>query len=425
MLKDGTARRRAAVVVGAIAVLAAASVPSVNAVDPEPVEFQADAGVLLLRSDPAGASITYSGPLDLPALTQTITTNSKCGATTTATLLSMTAMIGAANAQFGLGRVSNGFGVRGKNNCAVSEGRIGSGESITLALTNAFPADVTIAAVELDIEGKFGASLGVATDADAYATVTPYPLDDASDNGPDAGVGDNDRPPVVIGAGVRGLRLTATAGELSLEGGGDGTYAQYLATGDVGPIGTALGTADTVIKLQSTVNYDNAVDCLESVNATLIGNSATGASFTRLLNDGATDPDGCRDIGVTFEILDVGVSLEKTTSSVEPDSLGEPEAVNAQVEITWAPQTGYPLADVVISFTGDPADFETVQWCEGFVYAEDGTTIDHYIHPADARFPGGVLPWCLVSDDADVQEDGTVELVQVYDGAGDPLWATR
>jgi hypothetical protein len=59
---------------------------------------------------------------------------------------------------------------------------------------------------------------------------------------------------------------------------------------------------------------------------------------------------------------------------------------------------------------------QPVQWCTGFVYKADGTTIDHYTHPAG-------VPWCLVSEDMDVQDDGSVVHTQVYDGAGDPLWA--
>jgi hypothetical protein len=415
MMKDGTARRRVAVVVGAFALAGTTSVlaPQVFAQeDPTPpVTVATDAGVLRLHSGADGASITYSGPLVLPTNSQSISTNSKCGASTTPTLVSMDAKIGTATAQFGLGRVSNGFGVRAKNNCAVSEGRIGAGESITLSLTSAFPADVTISSAELDIEGKFNAQLGVAKDGGA---VVAHTLASATDNGPDAGVSDNDR--VIVTGPARSLTLSAITGELSFEGGGDGTYAAYLATGELGPLGTELETADTVFQLSSTVDYDNAVDCLESVDATLIGGSAADADFLRNLNTGATSADDCRDIGVTFEILDIGVSLEKTTYSVEPGSVGEPEAVNAQVEIEWAPQTGYPVAPIEISFTGDPADLQPVQWCTGFVYKADGTTIDHYTHPAG-------VPWCLVSEDMDVQDDGSVVHTQVYDGAGDPLWA--
>jgi hypothetical protein len=219
---------------------------------------------------------------------------------------------------------------------------------------------------------------------------------------------------VVISDVFTSLTLSAVGGEVSLEGGGDGTFAQYLAAGAVGPIGTSIGTADTIFKLVR--RFDHAVDCLQSVDATLIGGSATSARFDRGLNDGATTPDDCEDIGVTFQILDVGVRLAKSTTGVET---GATQAVNARVKIVWTPQTAQvplPPRRINFVFDTDPLAFENVKWCAGV----DGT--GDVIHPADNRFAGGVLPWCLISDDATMLANGMVQQVQVYDGSGDPMW---
>jgi hypothetical protein len=401
-------RSRLVVGFGAIAVLGAASVPAVRAEETSVTVIQ-DVGVLRLHTGADGARVTYSGPLHIDPATQPISVVPKCSANGAGTLLNLVPSGGA----FGLGLYSNGFGVRNKNACAPAEGRISGNESLTLQLSSAFSEDVFIKSAELDVEGKFNAKLGVSKDG---GPATQFTLASSSDNGPDAGVNDNDRP--IVQGPARALTLTAIGGELSLEAGGDGTFAQYAATGELGPLGTSLGTADTILALQSIRHFDQGVDCLESVNATIFGGAATSATFTRQLNDGATSPDDCDDIGVSLHILDEGVLLEKSTASVQD---GQPEAVNSQVHIVWSPEVAtVPMPAVQINFEGDPNGvFEDVQWCDG----HDPDT--GYIHPPDARFDDGLLPWCLISESVVLQPDGSVVRQQDYDGKGDPLWNTR
>jgi hypothetical protein len=368
-----------------------------NARGATPITVRQDVGILQLHLSNAGSSITYTPPLGVPT-TQAISLTG-CVVTTGGSLLALTP----SPSRFGLGVVSNGLGVRNKNNCATENGQIASAESLTLALGNAFGANVFVEDAELDVEGKHGADLGVALDRGAPMTVQ---LNSSSDNGPDSGVGDNDRVQL-IDQDFRTLTLTAAGGEVSLEGGGAGTFAQYAAAGKVGPIGTSIGSADTIFKLVTINDYADAIDCLDDpLSATLIGGAAAGATLARGLNDGASTPADCEDVGVTFEILEQGVLLNKGTTGVET---GAPQAVNAEVEIVWEPQAAQvPLPARQINFEGDPNGvFEPVQWCSGI--APDGDVI----HPADSRFPCGVLSWCLVDEHVQLLSDGTVQLAQV------------
>ncbi len=130
----------------------------------------------------------------------------------------------------------------------------------------------------MDIEGKFGAALSVSLDGDTPLART---LLSSSDNGPDSGIGDNDR--VLLSANdpgahpFRSMMLQANGGEIALEGGGDATFAQYAAAGKVGPLGSALGTADTILKLQRVTQFADDLSCGETRPATVVGGSATSS----------------------------------------------------------------------------------------------------------------------------------------------------
>ena len=377
-----------------------------------PVQQVEDFGVLRLRLSGTTRSVTFTptGATE-PTATQSITTTSKCGASTSGPLVTVTSQGGTQ----ALGLVTNGLGVRQKNTCSSAEGRVSGSEKVSLALGASFGDDVVIADAELDIEGKFNASLNVSLDGEPAINRT---LQSSSDNGPDSGVGDNDR--VLLSAeqpdvdSFRALSLSAQTGELSIEGGGDATYAQYAATGKVGPIGTSLGTADTILRLVRVREFADDLFCEETRNAAVIGGSATSAVVTRLPNDGG---QACEDVGVTFEIDDEGVLLDKGTTGINN---GDPQFVNALVEIVWAPQdAAVPLPNREINFHPDevPDDFETVQWCVSW-----DPVAQTAVHPADARFPGGVLPWCLVDEHIQLQSSNQVVQTQLYHGDGDPRW---
>lgn len=362
------------------------------------------AGTLRIHISSAGSTITYTGPLAVPS-SQVISIDSRCNAASATTLLAITQTGGT-----GAGIVNNGMGVKTKNTCATAQGQFTGSQTLTIALGSAFPADVRVDTAEFDVEAKHGARFGV--QLDASATVTVIPLSTSADNGPDSGVGDNNR--VIVTENFRSATLSAVGGAIAFEGGGDGTYAQYLAAGLVGPIGTSLTSADTILKLVR--EYDHAVACGGFVNATVLGGAASSATFTRNLNSGAAE---CEDIPVTLQILATRVSLLKTTLGLQTEA---PQAVNAQLRIVWAPVAApvpVPLSARQIDLDGDGSafGFESVRWCSGF----DTVTL-RAIHPDDARFPGGKLPWCLVSSTEVLQANGTVVQTQVYDGSGDPFW---
>jgi hypothetical protein len=376
-----------------------------------PVQQTEEVGVLRLRLAGGGGTITFTPQgATAPTVSQSIPTTAKCGASTTGPLATLTS----AGGTQGLGLVSNGLGVRQKNGCSTAEGRISGAERLTLALGPTFDDDVFVADAELDVEGKFNTSLRVSLDGAAPVSRS---LRNASDNGPDSGVGDNDR--VILSTTqadvepFRAMTISTSPGELSFEGGGDGTYAQYQSTGRVGPIGTALGTADSVFRLMRAHEFADDLFCQETRNAAVIGGSATSADVTRLANDGGQE---CEDVGVTLEVLDDGVLLDKGTTGL---TTGTPQAVNAIVEIVWTAQTAeVPLPAREINFDpDDPVGWETVQWCDSW----DPVT-QTAVHPADGRFASGVLPWCLVDDTVELQGDGTVVQVQHYHGDGDPMW---
>jgi hypothetical protein len=418
-MKRSTRRWRA---LGAIGLLGAASVVAfTSSVSPvsgaDPVQQVEDVGVLRLDLSGSGGRITFTPTgATAPTATQAINVTAKCGASMSGPPAPQLVMLASEGDAQGPGVVSHGIGVRQKNTCGSAEGRLSGNEEVTLALGTAFDDEVAVTDAELDIEGKFDATLDIFLDGGATVTRA---LVSSSDNGPDSGVGDNDR--VVVSAGepsvepFRAITLRAHSGEVALEGGGDGAYAQYSIAGKVGPIGQSLGTADTILRLVRVHEFADELSCNETLAA--IGGTATSAEVTRLDNTGTQDCAGNDDVGVTFEIAANGVFLDKGTIGVES---GTPQAVNALVEIVWAPQTAeVPLPAREINFhpDEDPDDFETVQWCESW----DPVT-ETAVHPADARFPGGVLPWCLVDEHIELQGDDQVVQTQRYHGAGDPRW---
>jgi hypothetical protein len=380
MSTSGRTRRSllaGALLIGAAAVFTAAA-PHATAVDPPPYSGE---GVLRLHLSGTAGTVTLENE-DGVVATQHITSNRCKVSSSGARLLTFSPSTA------DVGVVSSGLGVRTKNNCNTDSGRIAVGQSLTVTLGPDFSNTVEITEARMDIEGKFGAQLQVALDGEHFDT---FSLSTSSDNGPDSGPGDNTR--VTIGpeqeAGpFQSITLSPSVGAVSLEGGGD--YS------------SSVGPNDTFFSVDS--EFADDLSCLETRPAALFGGSALDASITRLDNE-----NNCEDIGINFEILDEGVLLEKTGEGLETGAL---QPVRAQVTIYWTPFTPTtPDADWrEINFTPDDVDaWVDVQWCLG--QDENGL----WEHPADT-------PWCLISDYSVLNEDGDIEQVQVYDGAGDPMW---
>ena len=181
---------------GLVAVAAAvlmallAFMPATDAADG--VTVTEDAGVILLSTGPDSDDnwiryyATPESPLDVADFDaeQAIDVR-RCKATIGDSLLAITPSPSAAD----LGLVSNGFGVRTKNNCATGNGQVDVDQSLTIALGSSFSPTHALASIEVDIEGKQNASLAYVLGDEAGSGSRT--LNAASDNGADSGTGDN------------------------------------------------------------------------------------------------------------------------------------------------------------------------------------------------------------------------------------------
>src|SRR5262245_58890155 len=101
---------------------AAIGLASAGATSPPSGAPGSDAGILRLHLSNSGSSITYSGPLAVPQ--QAIMIGASCGFTTTVPQALLQFTQTGAKQGLGLGLVSNGLGVRTKDNCSTSSGQI-------------------------------------------------------------------------------------------------------------------------------------------------------------------------------------------------------------------------------------------------------------------------------------------------------------
>ena len=239
-------------------------IPAIDASGETTVE--AEAGVILLSTGPEAGDnwIRYyenpsaSFSVDAPDHEQFIDVR-RCevttptGASGEASLLSITKSPSSKD----IGLVSNGFGVRTKNNCATSNGQIGTDQSLTFSLGSFFGPTFAIDRVEVDVEGKQNAVLAYALDGGAETGTKP--INSASDNGPDSGTADNTI--AVITGDTTGLFTSVTFSAtgnnkalVSIEGGGDGPVAG-------GSERAALGVNQTLFRLVDTQTYDGDLLC--------------------------------------------------------------------------------------------------------------------------------------------------------------------
>ena len=384
---------------------------------------------LQLRTDASGVSSGKVLQYDNSAAlidTQTFSIT-RCEVTTDGHLLQFTSSTGR------VGIYNNGLGTKTKGNCTPAEGRTETGETFTVKLGSKFGAAIAIDSSELDIEGKFSASLqwsakiGTATIATGSA-----PLSSSNDNGPDSGTGDNS----IVAVGTKGVAtdnytsvvLTTPVGEFGLDGGGDGLY----------PVHNSLGNNDSIFSLVSTSTFDYTVDCETTLTASStdigpadsagVDSTVSAATYVRLANKNQSD---CATIGVTVRASDVNangapdeVFIDNSTTS----ALGVPQNVRARVKIVWVVQTaGRTQAQI------DAELAREVQFVEGGlkvpvanctnVPASVWTEPFGALNPASTaviNHPAG-FPWCLMSDSRVVTND-TIVQTQYYSGNGDPRW---
>jgi len=305
----------------------------------------------------------------------------------------------------GLGLVSNGFGVRTKNNCATSNGQIDTTQSLTFSLGSSFGSTYAIDRIEVDVEGKQNAELAYTLHIGAETETRTKTINSAPDNGADAGTADNT---VVVITGDTIERFTSVTFSptgsdndkalVSIEGGGDGAAP-------IEPGGSRLypGVTQTLFRVVPSLL------CGEERAPTSIdeGGPALDGLVTRGSDLKSTDP--CVPVPYTFQIQDDSVYFDYLDS----------DEVGAQfiVRIDWDPNdvTVDPIRPPVrqIDYTND--DIENYVDGVKCVSVTDGV----YLHPEDEG--GSTIPWCLIDHDIELTPAGWQQ-IQWWHGQGDPRW---
>ena len=417
-----------ATVLGLVAALAVI-LPTPDASGQAPVTIEDDAGVILVSTGPGSGDnwIRYYAdpvaPLNVDAydVQQTINVSNKCGVTNPVGSLLAISETGGTG---GIGLISNGYGVKTKNNCSTSQGRIGFGQSLTFELGSFFAHDIEMVLGEVDVEGKFGADLGYTAVGDNVHTAT-VDLPNTSDNGPDAGGGDNNIAVLDPQMNFRSITFEAVGenkAEVAIEGGGDAILA-----GEPDSERTALGVNQSLFKLVSVREFDAGdLFCGDTVPATQTNEDGPAEDIS--LGRGQNlKGDPCVEVAYTFRIESDSVLFDVDLES------DEQENANLLVRVDWEPvaDSGFPFETPhrqINYFPDDPdSDFEPVVACESLEYDGDiADPLPHpedvYEHPDDARFEGGVAPWCLAGEQLVLDESGQWQQIQWYDGAGDPRW---
>lgn len=394
-----------------------------------------DAGYLSLQVGATSVRVRHIGPTGTVLETENFAVSSKCEVTGGGRLLTFVSSTGK------VGINNNGLGTKTKNNCSTDEGRTGiSPELFTVALGSKFTGvPVSIDRVELDIEGKFGSELAWSTNA-SPATAGQTSLSTNSDNGPDSGIGDNNR----VDIGTLGsladnftslsLRATGDKGEVALDGGGDSGFTSALAN--------SKGTYESLFLLVSTKSFEYTVPCGGTVTASSADNQSDQGTvsdskidnvvFVRLPNKGTGSCDTTNKlIGLNLQASNGGTTGNADDVVVDPsDSAadGSTQNVRARVQIIWSVETaGKTPAEVeaelarTIDYTPDTTttDDVPVQWCTSVpstVAANplSPSVLDAVGHPAGQA-------WCLISDQR-VMSGTVITQTQIYSGNGDPQW---
>ncbi len=306
-----------------------------------------------------------------------------------------------------IGLVSNGFGVRTKNNCATSNGQISTSQSLTFSLGGFFDSTYAIDRIEVDIEGKQDAQLAYELDNGAGAGTKT--LNSASDNGADAGVGDNT---VVVITGTTADVFTSVTFSptgnskalVSIEGGGDGAAQIEAGESRLYP-----GVTQTLFHIVTSQDFDGDLLCDGPRAPTSIAadGPAVDGSVERL-NDLKGEGDCTVDaVPYTFQIQ---------SDSVYFNYLDGGEGAQFIVRIDWDPSDPIvnPIAPPVreIDYTNDGVD----NYVPGVACVS--VSGGEYTHPIVG---GEEIPWCLIDHDIELTEDGWQQ-IQWWHGQGDPRW---
>ncbi len=306
----------------------------------------------------------------------------------------------------------DGIGVESGQNCGTPAGLLGPGEKLQMSLGTFAAYDTNEDTVGNEVTvGSASLEIGRSRPAD------PKDLKVSFDSGTTESTF-----PVAVGVS------TVQVGEFT-------SSITIGSTANQNSRGLSL-RGQTSFALVAPIPYAEAVFCSDdpvpAEDVAETGPAAQDATFTRGDNNaagGGVTQEGCDDIGVTLQIDEDGVFLDKGTVGI---FTGEPQDVNATLEITWTPldpESATLAADLdrEINFfpeapVADPGNvFVPVQWC--LSSALEGTTLTavhpQFVGPSNHPFAGDEVPWCLVSNEETLTDGGIVQ-VQLYHGKGDP-----
>ena len=206
-----------------------------------------------------------------------------------------------------------------------------------------------------------------------------------------------------------------------------GTYTVTLTVTD------DEGLASEPYSDDVAVEFEVALACNESLDAEQ-GDAATSATFFRLANgdkseeEDVEDEAGCADIGAIIEIRSDYVFWNNSATGVN----GVFQDPRALVTITW---TGIDqdrpdgLQTFIDYFAEEAPDVDDpdfgylMQWCESWDGEEAVMPIGPLKRngePETGVFDEDRVPWCLVSVDVQLDDQGKLILTQVIYGSGDP-----
>ena len=427
--------------------------PPGDATGQVPAKAEVDAGLILMSTGPEAGDnwVRYyaepTAPLDVDAYDahQAIDISRRCNVSTDDSLLA----ISESGGERGIGLVSNGYGVKTNDRCTPSQGRIKADKSLTFALGSFFAdsdGSYTINRVEVDVESKYGADLGYSYSFDGEAGFGTVDLVNTSRRNHDQGLSDNniasiepesnftaitfmpDGPPgrdALLDESFGEYGSFSRAGQVAIEGGGDGTIPG-------GTLRTAFGVNQTLFDLVMVKEFEaQDLDCGDVVGPT--SESEGGVASAIALGRGENlKEDLCTVVAYTFRIEADGVFLDADLAS------DGQENANMLVRIDWDPADpaidpfSTPHREVNYFPNVDADDYDPVSACvslldEGTVIDPDPDPDDVYEHPIGpvgdpAKFDGEIVPWCLAGEKLVLSESGEWQQIQWYDGAGDPKW---
>lgn len=392
----------AAVLLAAMLVL----IPAIDAAGETTVE--GEGGIILLSTGPDTGDNWiryYESPedgfdIDTPDYRQSIDVD-KCEVTTpTGGVEETPLLIIEPSPQFkddaGLGLVSNGFGVRTKNNCATSNGQIDTTQSLTFSLGSSFGSTYAIDRIEVDVEGKQNAELAYTLRIGTETETRTKTINSAPDNGADAGIADNT---VVVITGDTIERFTSVTFSptgpdkalVSIEGGGDGAAPIETDKSRLYP-----GVTQTLFRIVPSLlcGDDRAPTSIDE------DGPALDALVTRGSDLKSTDP--CVPVPYVFEIQDDSVYFDY----VDSDNVG----AQFIVRIDWDP------SDIPVDPVSPP--IRQIDYTNDGVYV-DGVACLSVIDGVYTHPPG--VPWCLIDHQIELTPDGWQQ-IQWWHGQGDPRW---